>query len=310
MHGASLRSGGRNRLLIRCSCGPVAQWSEQGTHNPSVAGSIPAGPTWSPLSVVVRPHALDQRARRRKRVTKLALVPEMRRRHQRFPRVLADATKPRAPQSLQVSQGDSERAARGARRENHLVVAVMTSPEVQGSGASPGRDARTRNRRRAAAVIMLFVVIVAASVGALSWTRHSHARPRVFPPVEREPNEFGVASVNEQYHVGYWLQRPDLVIDDITPIVSRSSTPAATAITVCRDARSPSFGAAPGDLAAACGTLVTPHGIRLGPNDYVVATIIPLTTGIIDLRGIRVSLRAGARRWQEDTGQFVRLRVR
>src|SRR6476661_301453 len=25
--------------------GPVAQWSEQGTHNPPVAGSIPAGPT-------------------------------------------------------------------------------------------------------------------------------------------------------------------------------------------------------------------------------------------------------------------------
>ena len=25
--------------------GAVAQWSEQGTHNPSVAGSIPAGPT-------------------------------------------------------------------------------------------------------------------------------------------------------------------------------------------------------------------------------------------------------------------------
>src|ERR1700676_1359203 len=25
--------------------GPVAQWSERGTHNPLVAGSIPAGPT-------------------------------------------------------------------------------------------------------------------------------------------------------------------------------------------------------------------------------------------------------------------------
>ena len=25
--------------------GPVAQWSEQGTHNPSVDGSIPSGPT-------------------------------------------------------------------------------------------------------------------------------------------------------------------------------------------------------------------------------------------------------------------------
>ena len=26
-------------------CGPVAQWLERGTHNPLVAGSIPAGPT-------------------------------------------------------------------------------------------------------------------------------------------------------------------------------------------------------------------------------------------------------------------------
>ena len=25
--------------------GPVAQWSEQGTHNPLVVGSIPTGPT-------------------------------------------------------------------------------------------------------------------------------------------------------------------------------------------------------------------------------------------------------------------------
>jgi hypothetical protein len=156
---------------------------------------------------------------------------------------------------------------------------------------------------------MLVVVVVAASVGALAWARRSPGNPRAFPPVEAEPSVVGVVSVNEQYHVGYWLERPDLVIDDITPIVSNSSTPAATAVTVCRDARSPSFGAAPGDLAAACGTLVTPHGIHLGPNDYVVVTIVPLTPGLIDLRGIRVSLRAGARRWQEDTGEFVRLRV-
>ncbi len=27
--------------------GPVAQWSEQGTHNPPVVGSIPTGPTQS-----------------------------------------------------------------------------------------------------------------------------------------------------------------------------------------------------------------------------------------------------------------------
>src|SRR4051794_27836511 len=32
---------------VAASNGPVAQWSEQGTHNPSVAGSIPAGPTRS-----------------------------------------------------------------------------------------------------------------------------------------------------------------------------------------------------------------------------------------------------------------------
>ena len=28
-------------------CGPVAQWSEQGTHNPLVVGSIPTRPTWN-----------------------------------------------------------------------------------------------------------------------------------------------------------------------------------------------------------------------------------------------------------------------
>jgi hypothetical protein len=33
-------------ILVPCQWrGAVAQWSEQGTHNPSVAGSIPAGPT-------------------------------------------------------------------------------------------------------------------------------------------------------------------------------------------------------------------------------------------------------------------------
>ena len=31
---------------IQCF-GPVAQWLEQGTHNPLVAGSSPAGPTVS-----------------------------------------------------------------------------------------------------------------------------------------------------------------------------------------------------------------------------------------------------------------------
>ena len=31
-----------------CPSGPVAQWSEQGTHNPSVDGSIPSGPTSKP----------------------------------------------------------------------------------------------------------------------------------------------------------------------------------------------------------------------------------------------------------------------
>lgn len=29
----------------RVYAGPVAQWSEQGTHNPLVVGSIPTGPT-------------------------------------------------------------------------------------------------------------------------------------------------------------------------------------------------------------------------------------------------------------------------
>ena len=35
----------KNSLDIRKFLGLVAQWSERGTHNPLVAGSIPAGPT-------------------------------------------------------------------------------------------------------------------------------------------------------------------------------------------------------------------------------------------------------------------------
>jgi len=33
------------RELLPCRHGAVAQWSEQGTHNPSVVGSIPTSPT-------------------------------------------------------------------------------------------------------------------------------------------------------------------------------------------------------------------------------------------------------------------------
>jgi integrase len=39
--------------------GAVAQWSEQGTHNPSVAGSIPAGPTCSGGTKLVEPGGRD-----------------------------------------------------------------------------------------------------------------------------------------------------------------------------------------------------------------------------------------------------------
>jgi hypothetical protein len=38
-----------------CIPGPIAQRLEQGTHNPLVAGSIPAGPTWKGLSRRRRP---------------------------------------------------------------------------------------------------------------------------------------------------------------------------------------------------------------------------------------------------------------
>ena len=38
-------------LPLSVEPGPVAQWSERGTHNPLVAGSIPAGPT---VEVLVR----------------------------------------------------------------------------------------------------------------------------------------------------------------------------------------------------------------------------------------------------------------
>jgi len=48
--GREARSARRfRRELLPCRHGAVAQWSEQGTHNPSVVGSIPTSPT-SPTS--------------------------------------------------------------------------------------------------------------------------------------------------------------------------------------------------------------------------------------------------------------------
>jgi hypothetical protein len=41
-------------ILRRGNKGPVAQWLEQGTHNPSVAGSIPARPTLSTSTIAAR----------------------------------------------------------------------------------------------------------------------------------------------------------------------------------------------------------------------------------------------------------------
>ena len=40
-----LRPAGSSSMLGRATCGPVAQWLEQRTHNPSVPGSSPGGPT-------------------------------------------------------------------------------------------------------------------------------------------------------------------------------------------------------------------------------------------------------------------------
>ena len=50
VHGRSIWDAVQRAALfsLHLQHGPVAQWSEQGTHNPLVAGSIPAGPTGPP----------------------------------------------------------------------------------------------------------------------------------------------------------------------------------------------------------------------------------------------------------------------
>src|SRR4051794_10035453 len=59
-----VRSPSVVRLLGRLRPGgPVAQWSEQATHNRSVAGSIPAGPTLLSWSFVAPDPAEIERSR-------------------------------------------------------------------------------------------------------------------------------------------------------------------------------------------------------------------------------------------------------
>jgi hypothetical protein len=187
---------------------------------------------------------------------------------------------------------------------------VATIAQRAAPDPTPDRGAGTGGIRRRAAILAVVGLIVVGSAGAFVAGRHRHARPPVFPAVDAQPNVVGPAKVNEQYNVGLSLSRHDLEIENITPIVSRDSAPAATAVTVCRDAHGPVLGAAPGNLAAACNALDVPRGVRLGPNDFVIVTIVPLRRGVIELRGIRVSARDHSHRWQEATGLSVRLSVR
>jgi len=180
-----------------------------------------------------------------------------------------------------------------------LAAEVPASPEVEAP--------RTHRRGR---IIVAAALVVLSLVGVRSWFDYRTAPIRHrFGPVGSTPNFVGPAAINEQYQLGYWLPGRDLEIQSVTPNVSADSASAAIAVTVCRDAKE-AFGAAPGNLQKACGSLVPARQVQLGPNDLVVVTVVPLAPGRIDVRGIRVDLRSGSRHWHEDTGPSARLLVR
>ncbi len=107
-------NGSEKSLLERMFSGPVAQWSEQGTHNPSVAGSIPAGPTADFAGQT--PEAIDGGARAGQR-DKLFPVPRENESHSglggcRLP-APANGARWRAPRHKQVSRRAGTPGLRG-----------------------------------------------------------------------------------------------------------------------------------------------------------------------------------------------------
>lgn len=176
--------------------------------------------------------------------------------------------------------------------------------------AVDSRNIRAPETHRRGRLVLAAAVVVLAFVGIWSWVGHRDAPVRdVSRAVDTQPNFDGRARINEQWHLGYWLPEPDVDIDRVSANVTANSAAAAIGVTVCRDAKSPVFGAARGDLRASCGSLGEPRNIHLGPNDYVVVTVVPLKPGIVDVRGIGVDLRSGSHHWHEDTGMFAHLRV-
>ncbi len=177
-----------------------------------------------------------------------------------------------------------------------LAVDVPPSPEVE--------VPKTHRRGR---IIVAAALVVLGFVGVRAWFDHRLAPVRHrFGQVDSSPNFVGPAAINQQYQLGYRLPGRDLEIESVTPIVGADSAPAAIAVTVCRDAKEV-FGAAPGNLQKACGSLVPARHVQLGPNDLVMVTVVPLAPGRIDVSGIHVDLRSGSRHWHEDTGPSARL---
>jgi len=174
----------------------------------------------------------------------------------------------------------------------------------------PRSEVRVSKPHRRGRLLVVATVVVLCFVGVRSWFDHRTAPVRpIFGPVDSSPNFVGPAAINEPYQLGYWLPGHDLEIEGVTPNVSANSAAAAIAVTVCRDAKEV-FGAAPGNLQKACGSLVPARHVHLGPNDLVVVTVVPLAPGRIDVGGIHVDVRSGSHHWHEDTGPSARLTAR
>ena len=121
-------SCGRAEQVTECRTGSpvraVAQWSEQGTHNPWVAGSIPAGPTVSQFTGGRQP------------------VPA----HQACPRARRGSTPGPACSSWPILRSSTANASRGRSPVAEAFAAMEGRPRA-GGRRRPGLDASHRLRR-------------------------------------------------------------------------------------------------------------------------------------------------------------------
>ena len=96
---------------------------------------------------------------------------------------------------------------------------------------------------------------------------------------------------------------PDVTVQSARAVLTKGSVAAATTVSICRGRElSSGIGSAEGDVSEWCSEVIPIDGQDLGefgPDDSLIATVVPLDDGTVHGTGIHIEYRQGAREGSE-----------